>query len=142
MDDPCFGVSYQGKCEGNVVTWCESNELIQVDCSDHNSICEWQDEEEYWGCTPMADANVCDHGDQGECIDETTVVWCSGLEQTTLSATKALYADGTGSSIDCVPEDEATNEATPPSSYTDPTAPEDPEGVDEGLDMQSRWFES
>ncbi len=138
MDDPCFGITYQGKCEGNVVTWCESNELIQVDCSDHNAICQWQEEEGYWGCTPIEDIDACDHGEQGECIDDKTVAWCSGLDKTTLTCDEGTMCGWNTEKLyfDCIPEEDLeegeTDEMPPEDAPTN--EPSQPNDTEEGLD--------
>ena len=38
--DPCQGVPYEGCCEGDVLTWCSSGELVTVDCVEAPA-CGW-----------------------------------------------------------------------------------------------------
>jgi hypothetical protein len=38
--DVCEGYTYQGACEGNVLVWCEDNEVERVDCSDDGTTCQ------------------------------------------------------------------------------------------------------
>lgn len=35
----CEGLTYQGRCNGTVLTWCEDNEVLQYDCADDAQAC-------------------------------------------------------------------------------------------------------
>jgi hypothetical protein len=31
-EDPCNGETWEGRCEGDVVIWCEDGEVKSIDC--------------------------------------------------------------------------------------------------------------
>jgi len=35
----CNGVSYEGQCDGNVLKWCENNQVNQQNCDNYNARC-------------------------------------------------------------------------------------------------------
>jgi agmatine/peptidylarginine deiminase len=50
--DACNGVTYEGCCDGAVVTWCENNEIQTVDCANDpqspGPACGWSTDGYYW----------------------------------------------------------------------------------------------
>ena len=48
--DACGDVAAAGRCEGDVVQWCNGGELITVDCSAHGESCGWNAAEAYADC--------------------------------------------------------------------------------------------
>ncbi|MFH1807158.1 MAG: trypsin-like serine protease, partial [Pseudomonadota bacterium] len=37
--DPCDGLSYLGRCDGNTAEWCDGGEYHSVDCADYSARC-------------------------------------------------------------------------------------------------------
>lgn len=48
--DACGDVSSEGRCDGDVVQWCNQGELVTVDCSAHGETCGWDADEGYADC--------------------------------------------------------------------------------------------
>jgi hypothetical protein len=48
--DECGEVSTAGRCDGDVVQWCNQGDLVTVDCSAHGETCGWDAEEGYADC--------------------------------------------------------------------------------------------
>ena len=49
VDDPCMGVDYIGRCDGEVVVYCKDGELRMRDCAASGLECGWVDAETgYW----------------------------------------------------------------------------------------------
>lgn len=48
--DPCGGVSFAGKCNGNTVQWCENNQLQSINCSSSNRTCGFDNANAYFNC--------------------------------------------------------------------------------------------
>ena len=48
--DACGDVSTAGRCDGDVVQWCNAGELVTVDCSAHGETCGWDADEGYADC--------------------------------------------------------------------------------------------
>ena len=44
--DNCFGVTYEGECDGDTVVWCENGELMWQDCM----VCGYNPQEGYFDC--------------------------------------------------------------------------------------------
>lgn len=44
--DNCFGVTYEGECDGDTVLWCENGELMWQDCM----VCGYNPQEGYYDC--------------------------------------------------------------------------------------------
>ena len=45
----CGDITYEGCCDGPVLTWCENEELTTIDCTD-NPNCGWQAEAGFYDC--------------------------------------------------------------------------------------------
>jgi hypothetical protein len=46
--DPCNGIDWAGTCEGTVLSYCDANELIVVDCDPAS--CGWRSSQGYYDC--------------------------------------------------------------------------------------------
>jgi hypothetical protein len=56
-DDPCMGLDYLGRCNGDVSEWCSpNNEYQRVDCASRGQRCGWIDEQTGWYCGGTPDA--------------------------------------------------------------------------------------
>ena len=69
----CGDVTYEGSCEGDVVTWCQDGQLQTYDCSQQDKTCGFVEGTgntcvEGGVCVPQCGANVCgDDGCGGSC---------------------------------------------------------------------------
>jgi len=75
-ENECGDVTYQGKCEGTVLSWCQDGDLVTFDCTDlgANFVCKFQNDQvgfncvEESGCLPnCADKECGDDGCGGTC---------------------------------------------------------------------------
>jgi V8-like Glu-specific endopeptidase len=48
--DPCGGLTYAGTCVGNVVKWCENNQVQQINCSTSKHTCGFDQANQYYNC--------------------------------------------------------------------------------------------
>lgn len=75
--DPCNGETFEGRCSGTTVTWCENQQVYQVDCAKRAKVCGFSESDGYTGCIAKpAPVDPC-KGEtyRGRC-DGNTVVWC------------------------------------------------------------------
>ncbi len=49
-EDPCGGVDYLGRCEGDVAVWCDEGRLNRRDCGAEGQVCGWLDEDSGFWC--------------------------------------------------------------------------------------------
>ena len=73
-DDNCGGITYEGTCDGTVLKYCSSNNLIKADCATSGKICAWSTTMSLYVC--MDDPNACTPSCSGKaCGDDG----CGGL---------------------------------------------------------------
>lgn len=76
--DPCGGETFEGRCEGSVVHWCENDQVYQADCAPRGKTCGFSDIDGFTGCltrsAPPADP-CAGESYRGRC-NGNTVVWC------------------------------------------------------------------
>ncbi|MBI5534184.1 MAG: D-alanyl-D-alanine carboxypeptidase family protein [Deltaproteobacteria bacterium] len=46
----CGNVSYEGECQGDVLSYCEGSEVKTIDCAAKNAICSWNASKSYYDC--------------------------------------------------------------------------------------------
>jgi hypothetical protein len=51
--DPCEGLDYAGRCDGDVISWCEDG-LQVVDCAATGRVCAWHNDEVGHNCLDCA----------------------------------------------------------------------------------------
>jgi hypothetical protein len=78
--DPCQGESWEGRCDGSSVVWCENDQVYRQDCSSTAKECAFAAEQGYYACvepTPEPEPQDPCAGEtfEGRC-DGQTVVWC------------------------------------------------------------------
>ncbi len=75
----CGSETFVGRCDGNIVHWCENNTQYEVDCTTRNKECVYSPPDGYYGCAvpqqPPADDPCQGETYQGRC-DGTTIIWC------------------------------------------------------------------
>ncbi len=95
-DDPCGGISFEGCCDGQVLLYCENNQLMSIDCSG-NQDCGWNASAGYYDCGTggAADPSGDNPMDCVECEPD-----CGG---------KACGSDGCGGSCGQCSDDQSCN---------------------------------
>jgi hypothetical protein len=88
--DPCAGLDYLGRCDGNTAEWCDNGQFHSVDCGEHDATCRYIDSSYGYYCAQDAAADPCaDLGYLGRC-DGSVAEWCD---------------DGQYRSVDCADYD-------------------------------------
>lgn len=77
--DPCGGETFEGRCTGNTVTWCEDDHVYEVDCSIRGKVCGFSELDGFTGCMARPRSNDPCGGEtyKGRCSGES-VIWCEG----------------------------------------------------------------
>ncbi len=52
--DPCFGVGFEGCCDGTTLHYCEGDHVMEVDCDAQGLLCGWMDNVGWYDCTDQA----------------------------------------------------------------------------------------
>ncbi len=90
MDD-CGGLGLQGRCDGDLLLWCDAGSVSTIDCAVLDSTCEFIDPAIGVDCVPLPIDDPCGGLDfQGAC-DGDSALWC---------------VDGTFYSADCAARDQ------------------------------------
>lgn len=86
--DPCNGETYEGRCDGSTVVWCDNGQVHQQPCAAQGKVCGFAPQQGYYACVA---ADPC-QGEtyQGRC-DGSTVVWCENDQVKTLSCNQCGY---------------------------------------------------
>jgi hypothetical protein len=48
--DPCNGVTFEGECNGCVLSWCDGSQLHTVDCGASSKQCGWDGNGNFYNC--------------------------------------------------------------------------------------------
>jgi hypothetical protein len=99
----CGTITLEGQCDGNAVTWCESNELRTLSCT-QGKTCGWNAQKSYYDCIADSVPSCGSVTAEGTC-DGSTVTWCdSGQLRTFDCATQAQTCvwNDTKAYYDCV----------------------------------------
>jgi hypothetical protein len=94
--DNCDGETYEGRCSGDTVIWCENNQVKTQDCGDTGKQCVYDPDTKYYGCGDVGDTDAC-QGEtfEGRC-DGNTVIWCENNEVKNLTCTTCGFDDSKG----------------------------------------------
>jgi hypothetical protein len=97
------GVTYAGECKEATLQWCENGEVIQIDCAEQGSVCAWSDSKEFYTCMEADPVQTeCElYGAltwEGECVDASTLVWCSNDAIETLECKEGMVCGWDASS--------------------------------------------
>lgn len=105
------GVTYAGECNGDTLQWCENGEIIQIDCAEQGSVCAWSDSKEFYTCMEADPVQTeCElYGDltwEGDCVDASTLVWCSNDAIETLECKEGMLCgwDASSGEYNCMPD--------------------------------------
>jgi len=97
--DPCNGESYQGRCDTDLVIWCENETVYQSDCASDGKTCGWSEANSYYGCVEPPDP--C-NGEtyEGRC-DGLSVIWCEDEEVKSIDCRRGCGWDSSGGYYNC-----------------------------------------
>jgi secreted trypsin-like serine protease len=48
--DPCRGETFRGRCAGDLLVWCEEEEVKSLDCTTEDSGCAWDAPDGFYNC--------------------------------------------------------------------------------------------
>ncbi len=81
--DPCQGETFEGRCDGQTVVWCENEQIRRQDCAADGKSCVFDEQNRYYACGVVEQQEPVDpcNGEtfEGRC-DGNTVVWCEDEE--------------------------------------------------------------
>lgn len=49
-EDPCGGVTFEGQCDGLVLSWCENEQVTTIDCAQSGKSCGWDGGNGFYNC--------------------------------------------------------------------------------------------
>ena len=78
QDLPCEGETYEGRCEGSRVFWCQDSQVYRQDCAESGKTCGFDPARGYYGCLQASDPCQGETFD-GRC-DGAVVIWCEDEE--------------------------------------------------------------
>ena len=52
--DPCFGVGFEGCCDGTTLHYCDGDHVMEVDCAEQGLLCGWMSNVGWYDCTDDA----------------------------------------------------------------------------------------
>jgi hypothetical protein len=109
-EDPCAGETFVGRCDGDQVVWCESDQVHVQNCPDYDGkTCVFDDAHQYYACgvaaEPPPPVDPC-NGEtyEGRC-QGNSVVWCENEEVKSISCdnyTKSCGWDGPKGFYNCL----------------------------------------
>lgn len=81
----CGKVTKEGTCEGNVLYYCENEQLMELDCTKEQKTCSWNNDKKYNDCMSKnpggnnpggnGGGNCGNVDNVGQC-DGNTAFWC------------------------------------------------------------------
>lgn len=74
--DPCKGETFEGRCDGGSVIWCENGQIHTSSCSSQGKTCGFSQQHGYYACLDAPPEDPC-QGEtfEGRC-EGNTVIWC------------------------------------------------------------------
>jgi secreted trypsin-like serine protease len=87
--DPCQGESYQGRCDGDTVVWCENSQVYKQGCAAKGMTCAYDSGKAYYACAAPPSASDPCQGEtwEGRC-DGSTLIWCESDQIKKLACSK------------------------------------------------------
>jgi V8-like Glu-specific endopeptidase len=99
--DPCGGETYEGRCDGSAVVWCENQSVHQQDCAATGKACGYSSEKGYYACVQPAPPDPCQGETYAGRCDGNKVIWCENEQVKSLNCTTCAYSAQKGY-YDCV----------------------------------------
>ncbi len=60
--DACQGLTYEGQCEGDVLSFCNGGQIASGDCAEFGGCCGWDPGGGYFDCLEGDACTTCEHG--------------------------------------------------------------------------------
>ncbi len=97
--DPCGGETFEGRCDGDSLVWCENQQVKTADCAARGLDCGYQDDSVGNNCVAAAPAPDPCGGETwaGRC-DGDTLIWCeaNAVQQATCNGTCGWQSEDVG----------------------------------------------
>lgn len=98
--DPCEGETFEGRCAGNTVVWCERDAVRRQTCA-AGKTCGYSQEHQWYGCLEASQDPCQGETFKGRC-NGNTVVWCEDEEVKSL-ACRRCGLDSAKGYYNCLP---------------------------------------
>lgn len=80
ISGPCeAGLDYAGRCDGDLLVWCEGEQQHEAACGDNGQSCDWQNDAIGYNCVSSSDSSIgsgCGDVDYAGYCDAERLVWC------------------------------------------------------------------
>lgn len=50
QDGGCGAISFEGSCDGSMLSWCDQGQINQLDCAAEDKSCAWNESKAYFDC--------------------------------------------------------------------------------------------
>ncbi|MEM9692439.1 MAG: serine protease [Myxococcota bacterium] len=98
----CGTETFEGRCNGNAVVWCEDNRVLTTDCTARQQQCSFSSGEGFFGCVEPSPADPCGgESFQGRCAGNT-VVYCDDDEVKSISCPRQCGFDSGNGFFNCL----------------------------------------
>lgn len=95
ISGPCeVGLDYAGRCDGDVLVWCEDAQQHSADCAEQGESCGWESEEIGSNCIPGAEGSGCGDVDYAGYCDGEVLVWCEDEQLTSVDCSETNRSCG------------------------------------------------
>lgn len=99
--DPCQGETFNGRCNGNTVIWCENSQVKQQNCASQNKVCGFSSQNNYFACINAAQQDPC-NGEtyEGRC-QGNKLIWCENQQVKNLTCANGCAFKAAAGYFDC-----------------------------------------
>jgi V8-like Glu-specific endopeptidase len=99
--DPCQGETFNGRCNGDTVIWCENQQVKQQNCASQSKVCGFSAQNNYFACIAAAQQDPC-NGEtyEGRC-DGKKLIWCENQQVKNQNCTKGCAFKPSAGYFDC-----------------------------------------
>ncbi len=100
----CGSETWEGRCSGSTVIWCEENQVQKLDCAGKGMTCAYDSSKAYYGCAqpPVASDPCQGETYEGRC-DGNTLIWCESQQVKQASCgTRTCSFDGAHGYYNCL----------------------------------------
>ncbi|MEM1030929.1 MAG: trypsin-like serine protease [Myxococcota bacterium] len=101
QSDPCAGETFAGRCDGEVVVWCENQQVNSNDCAATNRVCTFSAENQIFACAAPPTDPCQGETFAGRCVGNT-VVYCDGDGVQQLSCPGSCGFDSANGFFNCL----------------------------------------
>ena len=75
-EDPCLGESFDGRCDGQTVVWCENEQVHTQNCQTEGKECVFDADKSYYACREPAPVDPCNGETWAGRCENGSVIWC------------------------------------------------------------------